>query len=682
MKKIKSSAHKSTEKTLFEFVELARSANPFGVVDFDAVTWTVPQKSRASSARKKAILWFNANFVKKTKFENAVPFPEPFGAFVKATICAAERRSNKGLNQTDHMVTVRAFRYLYAGFGIRSSNPVDLMHADFDVAVDLCKKRGEAEASRYRIGVKLASIAKMIDTHRLAPIRIGWTNTVPKETENDVSIQSRHGDDFEEDRRRKLPSDIILAALAEISNLPLNDNDLLRQRALELLICGGWRMGELLTLPKECWREELQETKDGFPIVNQFGKPVIRYGIRDVPGKKAHVQTRTKWLPTIASDLARRAIDDILRITKPFRQIAEFIASNPAGTLLREPWPAVCDDYLLSMQEVERAVGLASSENGASGRQFVALHDELHVYKKETDSGRWIQAIRKGDLEECLATFTRKTEVFPGGEADYALHEMLFVVGVNFFHSKKPTLNGTALLMTDQQLSDYLAGRGESPSIFERTGYRDEDGKPLRVTARQVRHWLNTLANEGGLPEMELSRWMGRTDARHNEPYNHMTGLALARSIREKLQRGEVQGVIADSAIRINDPVKREEFIATRTMAAHVTDLGVCVHDFSGLPCPLHRDCSSCGEHFLEKGNPIQVTYTTELLEETKFQLDLSKKEKRDGTYGVDNWLDHQKQTVERLETILEIHNDPTIPDGMFIHLGTPQPREKNVARR
>src|SRR5690606_404268 len=134
-------------------------------------------------------------------------------------------------------------------------------------------------------------------------------------------------------------------------------------------------------------------------------------------------------------------------------------------------------------KDIEKAVGLSNTSNGSAGRQFVA-NEHLPVSFKQVGKSK-IQVVQKSALEQKLSIRESKNNIFPGGQANYVLHECLMVVPVNYFHTDKSALAGTATLVTDQQLKDYLVDRGGSKSIFTRLGYVDAEGMPIRVTAKQ-----------------------------------------------------------------------------------------------------------------------------------------------------------------------------------------------------
>ncbi|WP_155632734.1 hypothetical protein [Burkholderia cepacia] len=657
-------AERSALENFDGFVTRMMQLNPFGICNWDDICW----RSRAalrSSAGKEEQIWFTRDFVVRSTQANARPFRNAYGNLVRAIVCAREFGRKHPRAVSDHMVTVRAFRYLYKVSEGRTEHPVDLKRLDFDAAAETCRR--EAASSAYRVGCRLQEIARIIDREYLASTRLNWVNPIPRDALSGGSKTSRISMDFFDRRASKLPSDEVLDALAEISNrVDLRPQDLLRQRAVELLICGGFRCNELLMLPRDVWVEEPAVDRSGTPLANDHGVPILRCGLRYIPEKGGHTVAQVKWLPSALVDVARRAVDDILRITAPFALVAVYQAQNSEGTLLQEAWHELDGDSLLSMSDVSDLVGL-SGANGSSGLSFVRLARIPTVTVEHLK--QQVLRVRKRDVEAQLRRRSLPPTISYGSGRTCNLHDRLFLIGVNFIGSQRSLLNGTVTLLTQGQLAYYLRDRGGDWSIFTRLGYRDQAGGALRVTTHQFRHWLNTLAHEGGLSQIEISRWMGRRRVAENAAYDHQTGFELADRIRGRLGRGEVQGPVGTTVQHIREPVRREEFVRSMIASAHVTDIGMCIRDLSALPCDHHRSCMTCTDHLIEKGNTAQRTRAESLLSESQQILVLAEDECADESYGASNWVEYHKLVVRRAAAVLDLHSDDGIPDGTLIQL-------------
>ena len=184
------------------------------------------------------------------------------------------------------MVTVRAARYLYDALANRDYDPCKLVPDDFMVAASVCQAR-EEKSSAYRIGLQLAEICSWVNRYNVARVYIDFKNPIPRLGHEGTRI----GKAADDRRADKLPSSAALDALAAIANLATEPADVIRIRAIELLVCGGWRINELLTLPALCEIEE-PAMLNGEPVLGPDGEPMLRYGIAYHAEKNA--QHRTK----------------------------------------------------------------------------------------------------------------------------------------------------------------------------------------------------------------------------------------------------------------------------------------------------------------------------------------------------------------------------------------------------
>ena len=664
--KFRSASRRSAASNLESFVADAKASLPFTCINWDDVRWAIASTARSSASHRVVGLVF-ARLSSRPKGKSDVSFPEPFASFVKAVVCKRAGRRVSPVSPSGHASMVRACRYIFESLASRANTPNDLVAADFDEAARLARRR-EAATTAYAVGNLLQELSEIIDEHGITPAPIGWVNTVGRADSHGGMRQSRIGDSYEMRRAKKLLSEAVLSAIAHLSSRDdLTDQDLLCQRVIDLLTSAPFRINELLTCPRNVWVAEVQKDEHGTPIVGSNGRPIVRYGLRYFPEKGGHRETQVKWLPTVMVDVARRAVDDILRITQPFADIAEVIYKQPGHTKLGVTWDKLAADHRLSLVQVAEVAGLQGRNRTGSASVFIRTHS-IASEQSISSTGGVELLVRKGDVELALAKMSRAGNMFSRHGHSQPLFKGLFVVGVNYF-GNRPLLNGTARPLTDQAISTYICGRAEAKSVFERYNYKDSAGQVLRATSHQFRHWLNTLALEGGLSEHVLARWSGRKRIADNAAYDHVSGLQMAREIREKLAAGRAIGPIPDYIRKIRKPVERTEFISTLVTTAHLTDLGGCLHDMTMDPCSQHSACANCPEHVIRKGDSKQRQRADELLRSTKLLVTKAESELEKGAYGANNWLAHHRRVAASLAKILAIHDDPQIPDGTIVYL-------------
>jgi hypothetical protein len=111
----------------------------------------------------------------------------------------------------------------------------------------------------------------------------------------------------------------------------------------------------------------------------------------------------------------------------------------------------------------------------------------------------------------------------------------------------------------------------------------------------------------------------------------------------------------------------KQELTLIERGPVHVTEFGACAHDWIMSPCEKFRDCLNCGESAFIKGE-------TDCLERIKAQFAQITKDFAEakeavakGWSGVDRWYEHHEKKYNRLCQLIELLEDPTIPDGSII---------------
>jgi hypothetical protein len=446
---------------------------------------------------------------------------------------------------------------------------------------------------------------------------------------------------------RKMPSLAALNALANASNNPVDDDERVLLRTIDLLVVGGFRVGEVLTLPLNCWVEELAYDQNGKPKTNVLGEQIKHYGLRYWP-EKGGVPV-VKWLPDYAVQLAKRAVDDLTQLCASARQVAAVIEKNPD----RVPLPGkFSQDDLLSRRQLEKVLGLRGYnavrcflEEQMDVKSFVlGKHGVAHLYRVE-------------DIEKALVGRCGQLKVLqkPNGKIQM-LSQSLCVKFINQFNSTRATLFFLPEIITYSDIMSALGSDKEVASIYSRRGLIEADGIPMRIRTHAFRHWLNTLADKGGLSDIDLALWMGRRDFRQNVAYKHGTVEQRVAWAREMIVTGTLQGVVADTYHSINDPVEKHDFLTTFVTAAHFTPYGVCVHDFAQEPCKYHLNClNGCSEYLRTKGDLEEQHNLRELRVFTLEELKKATEAYKNETWGASNWVDFNQRNLAGIDAALAV---------------------------
>ena len=244
----------------------------------------------------------------------------------------------------------------------------------------------------------------------------------------------------------------------------------------------------------------------------------------------------------------------------------------------------------------------------------------------------------------------------------------LLVVPRNTFHPHRATYRCMFENLTTDAINNQL-GAGQKhgkASVFSRLGFTEPDGSPIVITSHQFRHWLNTLAQRGGLSQLDIAKWSGRKDIRQNEVYDHVTPHELIEKIRD-IDKGHMFGPLAEFVAKA--PISREEFMRLSVPTLHSTELGFCIHDWTMIPCQRHADCINCTEQICIKGNNEKTARIKQNCIDAEEQLERAEKAIEEGSSGADRWLVHHQLTVKRLRNLWSILSDPEVPEGAVIQL-------------
>jgi hypothetical protein len=72
------------------------------------------------------------------------------------------------------------------------------------------------------------------------------------------------------------------------------------------------------------------------------------------------------------------------------------------------------------------------------------------------------------------------------------------------------------------------------------------------------------------------------------------------------------------------------------------------------------------------KGSAEKTREIRTNLEHVLALIEQAKSEVVDDTYGSDRWLEHHERTAARLQSLIAILEDPSIPEGSVIQLANP----------
>lgn len=278
--------------------------------------------------------------------------------------------------------------------------------------------------------------------------------------------------------------------------------------------------------------------------------------------------------------------------------------------------------------------------------------------------------VRFADIEAAILAMLPLGFPVMNAESGTKYSEAMFVVLRNTMSSKKTRMRCVIEPISHGHIYQRLGARSDTgvKSIFDSGGYLELDGSPILVATHQFRHYLNTLAQAGGLSQLDIAKWSGRKDIRQNRVYDHEEASAKVERIRSAI--GDDTRMFGPLARRAcGEVINRDEFAQLKIPTAHTTDFGYCVHDFVMTPCPVHRDCLNCEEQVCLKGEMEKERRIRAASAETERLLSLAEKALDEGDIGAGEWVEHYRTQLARLKELIAIMDDSTVPNGAVIRL-------------
>jgi integrase len=478
--------------------------------NFDAPTWDVTHLARQLVRSRHVYLHF-------VRYGAEGPLPCIYAEVVKSWLLLTRASSVENLT-----VNLLVARVLWEALLQRRGGQAadfrweSLGTADLDAAETLMRQRWAASTT-HQSATRLVKLATFLAARAIClPVR--YLPQTPRQ--RDLNNHTLAG---QEARRAKLPSSRALDGLAALyAGAAVEPPDRLRLAAVALLVVTGLRVGELLTLPLDCEVHECRDEKDYYGL--RYHREKAGYGAET---------GAVHWLSPAQAQLAQAAVAEIRALTAAARERAQVLEQQPD----RVPLPGYAPDDWLNT----RQIAAVFSWNTPQG-----LPEQLKALPHRVEQKRYLY--RAGDLEKYLLKWrvTPLWTVRTGPTSVQKLSETLLLAFRNGFQPGKATWALLVEPLTIQVLNTFLGGHASSLSIFQRMSICEAHGQPCRVTTHQFRHWLNDLADKGGLPVETLTRWMGRSDARDTQDYRHATVDERLAWLKDNLRSGAVTGFMAE----------------------------------------------------------------------------------------------------------------------------------------
>ena len=659
------------EKNVLEFIEHCKlKLNLYGEdMVWDAPKWNVTDRHRRrGQGNTHAEMVFSSLGSSR---RNAIPMHKEYVDFSRAYVL--DEMSNTGAK--DFCNALIATRILEKALISCSRDCTARVHfTDESVAIQgvkIIEEHYPSLASRYTYGCGFQKLIRFLVKKLLVIAPFEWKCPIPPPPMGDLV-----GEEHDKKRASKLPSRETLAAVGTIFDSATETGDIIVSSCIALLCSAPGRVCEIVTMQNECeeWLNNGDGTKD--------------LSLRWYPAKNG-----TKGLKDILKEMepiALKALEKVRAITMEGRNIARWYEKYPDRIYLPEEMEHLRQKEIINGEELAQIFGLKTG-----GSSKIVNRHQLTIFKKiEQIPGRlrkdgtrayYLKAINMYSFAEVEnAVLGYLTPEFPWLDKENGVKysDALFVVPRGTFSNAEGAMPCMFMGVNLSLVLNYFAGAAGRKNIFFRNGFTNPGGTQMRMPTHQSRHWLNTIAERAGLSDLERDMWSGRTTSkmrngeqgptsRQSQTYLHNTVEELM--VAADLKAEDMNMGASFAAVVGNLPVSREEFALMEDKpTVHVTEYGICFHDYAMQTCQVHADCLNCMEHAFIKGESKKAERIRECHSIAVEQLVMAKQMVEEKYLKAEPWYLHQALTVKRLIGLLGLLDDDSLPPDTIIMLTNP----------
>jgi len=574
-------------------------------------------------------------------------------------------RYRQGHKPTKLKNEIKAIRCIEPAL-LKVKGKVDITQVDvavLDEAVVVAREVYKATA--YQAGNQLAHLAEFLSEHHMANFPPGWKNPISKPKEI-----NRTGKKGKERREDKMPSDYELNLMAEMFGRDLQKpRDRYTTSTFALAICAPGRISEFQDLTVDCLHEEKDSN----------GK--VRLGLRFQAGKGYGADI--KWVSTPFRSIAKDAVKRLIELTREARTLAQWFEDHPDKFYRHGACTHLGEDDPLTSRQIYNAMGWKLPEKHKGQPSLnTYFKDELFYHNHMNNGDPITLRILNGHIHNHLPRgWPWKNKV-----RGIKFSNALFCMRRNEVHDSRG-VSPVQIWIPDKNTFTFdlgpRAGLKNHKSIWDRHGHVSPDGSPIKITSHQLRHFLNTIAQEGDLGQLYIAKWSGRVNISQNRAYNHMSEYEILDKVKQIDGVDALMGPL--EKVKKHLPVTLEDLNAIGECVAHITEFGFCVHDFSMVPCQKHRDCLNCTEQVCIKGDKEKLKRLKVQRTCIKKEFDKSEKGLANGYNGADRWYEHHKLSLVRIDELIGLLESNKIADGAVIRLRNDQeysPLKREIAAR
>lgn len=458
----------------------------------------------------------------------------------------------------------------------RNASIYNITREDLERACDQISK-DYLESSAYNFHKLVAEFAGHLDANGLCKNVLNYKYSKQKRPDsvNTIGIERLDNPDVLITKDRVL-APLVFQVLGKLyQNVPKNHKYRFYILLLTFFACTGRRFSELSLLIDQ----KIQNDKDGVDYLEYFPRKSSK-GNTFTPSRKLHLPSHT--LPIL-----KNVILEIKALTKECRESA-FEMNRTRTVDLR--FLSKCPEKLYKEDLIQLGINPnildSNSRLSKEGMVFPDYNKLTIAGQKPSSPLRY--TTHQGLIKYCEYNFNpKKLSPFHIDQfgKQYFLHDLMFLRYYTMSGGKREAY-WLPVECTHSMLTTFL--RYIDELVFKYVGVKDFP----EFTTHDFRHTLNTMLDEGGLSDLLQTEWFGRSNPKDTKAYQHTSPQKKALMIREQLKNGEAGGRLAEQIFNL--PINiQDAVLAARVQAVHDVGTGLCIHNFSQLPCERHLQCSA-----------------------------------------------------------------------------------------
>jgi len=545
----------------------------------------------------------------------------------KALFVLRFHRKNQAIPNQRNFIT--AVGYIYYAANQINQSFFQLTPEVLDNACNIISKH-YADSTAYNLHKAVGEFAAHCDSNGLCHNYFDYKFSRMKRPDSTGGVKHKRIDTPEaggSTNNEKMVDPLVYQVIGEFyQNVPKNHKYRLYILLLSMLILTGRRLSEVSLLPFQ----EISEDDKGDFYITYF------------PRKSSLGNTLTPlerlFLPTDIAPIVKEIIEEAIELSKTPRAVAKQMQQT-GGADLRF-LEKESDSRKFYTKDFEK-IGLSTELLMTSG-----WIRQNNLAQEEINNGRKIFYTDKEALKQYCSKYfePRSIEAIHIDQQGkkYFLADLLFIRELGL--SSGAYAHWLATSCSHSMIATFLRYFPELSKEYA-SKYTEVD-----FTSHKFRHTMNTLLDEGGLSDLLQTEWFGRSNPRDTKAYQHTSPEKKALMLREDIKNGTIGGKLAEQ-IKVMPINYQDAVLKARIKAVHDVGTGLCIHNFSQMPCERHLQCSAdCKDYVWVKDDSKRIEEVkrlfslTTIAQETVNDQAKSKKPKKSS-----DWILHNEKKLETL---------------------------------